>query len=263
MEDRCKTVQENLAAWLEEELPVEMQQQYEEHISQCSYCRHAADAQREVRKALHRLRQLHSGITPPSSLWRNVAKEIRRRESHKHRIVHWQAAFASILVTCLLIGGVWAKLNRSHAFPAEETLQNYREWYAHQSAPVYLSDNPSNAAKWLSHQLHASVLPIDLSLSSAKLIGADMVRVAGVKMGRLLYSSGSTHLVMYVSPGHMEFRSLQKMVSDGDTLREASSGRNFILFGWGAGNAGYALVSNVYDLGEEAAVDAERQTKLP
>ncbi len=263
MEDRCKTVQENLAVWQEEELPLEIRQQCDEHIAQCSRCRHAAEVQREVSKALRRLRQLHSGITPPPSLWRNVSKELKRRESHKQRMVQWQAAFASILAACLIIGGVWAKLNHSSAFPAEQTLQNYRQWYNSQSEPVYESRDPAAAAKWLSDHLHASVLPIDLSLSQAKLNGADVVQVGGVKMGRLLYLSGTAHLAIYVSPAHTEFRSLNKVTADGNKMRETSDKNHFTLFAWAANGDGYAVVSNAYNECETAAVDAERQTNLP
>ena len=115
-------------------------------------------------------------------------------------------------------------------------------------------------------RLSAEVPPVDLTLSRARLVGADMVAAPGVKLGRLLYTSPVGLIAVYVAPRGTQFPKLTVRDVQDHSFMAENTARDVGLYGWKRGKIGFGLTLPQplnSATSQNFAVDAQRATDAP
>src|SRR5262249_50029721 len=133
--------------------------------------------------------------------------------------------------------------------------------------PQYRTVDPDQAANWLREQLRADIPPINLSLSRAQLIGADVLPAPGLmKLGRLLYGTPWGVIAVYVAPRGTQFPTLKPHSVERRDFVMDSGAKDIGLYGWERNGVGYGLTASQpmsSSVIQNFALDAQRATDSP
>ena len=129
---RCGWVQENLDAYLEQELASDQHRQLEAHLEHCPDCRQELTLAQSLQAALHDLPEkacpsaIRATVLARARGNRLFGLEVRTRERLFERLqAYWRPALAAAMLAGLLIGGTLLsfKEQQSAAFPPQEVAQ--------------------------------------------------------------------------------------------------------------------------------------------
>ena len=261
---QCQAVLEELAAFQDGELKVERQFEIQTHLTSCDSCRQEAKAQESIRQGLRKLRQQDAMVRVPTRMWANAAQEWDRRDARKRMRVQMRLGFAGACMLLFLISAVWARLAERVDFPVSSVMQDFRMVRATKVMPEFETADPDAAAQWLRKRLDSEVPPINLSLSQGRLLGVDVVKLAGTETGRLLYRGPQGLIGVYITPRGTNFANLEKVTFEKREFERDNTSKDIGFYGWQQGKVGYGLaLPQPMAAGTGFALDAERNIAEP
>lgn len=237
----CQQVEAKLADYISGYADASASAQVQAHLEVCRTCRQTVATQKAIRQQLRLLAQKDAGAAPPAHLWKRAAymwdAQDKRRSGSQLR---WVAVGACLLV--FLMGNVWARLTADREFPVEAVMQDFERARATLPVSAFVTSDADKAARWLRSRLHYDLPPINLSLSRADLLGADVIATPQGEVGRLLYHSPQGVAALYMLPGRAHFaRALPLMIENQDFQTRSKNG--ITLYGWEADRVGYGLLN--------------------
>lgn len=130
--------------------------------------------------------------------------------------------------------------------------------------PEFETADPDAAAQWLRKRFDSEVPPINLSLSQGRLLGVDVVKLAGTETGRLLYRGPQGLIGVYITPRGTNFANLEKVTFEKREFERDNTSKDIGFYGWQQGKVGYGLaLPQPMAAGTGFALDAERNTAEP
>lgn len=259
----CKDVRDSLAAFVDGQVDADQQPRIEAHLAQCAACRAEANRQRELKKRLGRWGASAKGSVMPSHVWSNAVAEWDRRDNLRAMKWRFRIILGSAFALLLTLGIVWARLEVPDDFPVAFALSDYHRALNAPPAPALAAADADVAARWLRKRIGADVPALNLSLSDARLVGADVLQTTDGAVGRLLYVRRGRLLALYLSPGHTQFRALQPRRMEERTFVISTDEKQAGLFGWQSNGIGYGLaLQQPIEEGESIAIDAQRASDL-
>lgn len=260
----CDAVRDNLAAYQDGDLEPEMRAQIKAHLGGCAVCRQEARNQSLMRERLRALKRATADTPVPPHVWANATRAWNRQDSARRRRVELRFALVAACVLLLAFGIVWAGLTTTTDFPVAAALRDFRSVRPSPPRPQYATQDADRAARWLRVRLHATVPPLDLSLSRAMLLGADVVPNTTPPLGRLLYRSPRGLIALYIAPRGTNFRRLAARTLDGRDFLVEDSANDVGFYGWRSDMIGYGLaLEQPIANGQSFALDAEHATEHP
>ncbi len=232
------------------------------HLESCPRCRSSVAAQSAVRQQMRLLAQKDGQSVPPAHLWKRAsaawdARDARRRGGQ----LRWAAAGACTLV--LLLGTAWARLTADREFPVESVMQDFENMKGKPPAVRFVTSDADRAARWLRPRLHSDLPPINLSLTRAELLGADIITTPRGDVGRLIYRAPQGLTALYMIPGRAHFAlAMPLMIENQDFQLRSKNGVS--LYGWEAGGVGYGLTNLLpAGSGRSVVINAEHASDQP
>ena len=238
---KCQQVEAELADFISGYADSEASAHVQEHLRVCQTCRQTVATQKAARQQLRLLAQKDAGTMPPAHLWKRAsrswdAQDKRRRGGQ----LRWALVGACLLV--FFMGNVWARLTADREFPVEAVMQDFERARLTLPTTAFVTSDADKAARWLRPRLHYDLPPINLSLSRADLLGADVIATPQGNVGRLLYHTPQGLAALYMLPGRTHFaRALPLMIENQDFQTRSKNG--ITLYGWEADRAGYGLLN--------------------
>jgi anti-sigma factor RsiW len=261
MQQECRHIRDNLAAFLDSQVSQEERLAIQMHLSLCPSCQTEAQSQTAIKGKLRHLKRVSVDYNPPAHVWNNAVKAWKRHDLARRTRYQLRFALAGAAVLMLAMTVVWARLAITHEFPVERVLQDFRTLQAQKHiAPALQTSDADRAARWLRDQMRAEIPPLNLSLSKAQLIGADALE-GNPAIGRLIYRTKRGLIAIYVAPRGGKFSTLTAQDIEGRSFFVEASAKNAGLYGWQKGSTGFALVCvQPLENGQTFVLDARRAT---
>ncbi len=239
---KCDEVLDNLPAYIDKALTPDEQAEIEAHISQCAGCRFEARNQQEIRRHLRSFVQRQRLPSPSSKIWSNARRGFNRQDGHITRQYQMRFGLAGACLLLVFFRLAWARFNAPQIFPVQEALQDFLNIKQGRIMPDFPSSDPDSASAWLRKELHASIPPMNLSLSQCRLVGAYKVRLNGNDAGLLLYREHANLIGLFIAPRMSQFGNIPEENIDGNPYHFQKNASGLALYGWGNEKAGFGVV---------------------
>ncbi len=260
----CEAVRDALAAYQDDELEARDQAEIAAHLEQCETCRQHAQAQAALCRRLRGLKRRPAEVALPPHIWANATRAWKCQDAARSRSVRLRLALVGVCLLLITFGTVWAGLAAPRDFPVTAAMNDFRYALQHTVMPAYPTTDADRAAKWLRAQLKSDVPPLNLSLSRAQLIGADVLQTPSLRLGRLLYRSQGRLLAIYIAPRGIQFPRLRTVVMEGREFSIMDNARDIGFYGWAQDFLGYGLLTpQPMSAGADSALDARRVSEPP
>jgi hypothetical protein len=260
----CKEVQEYLAAFVDNQIEDDERAMVQAHVAECPACREDVDGQILLKRQVKALKRRETKAFPAPRIWANASHEWDRRDGVRLRRYQVRFAFVGACMLLMLLGVVWARLTAVHDFPTETAERDFRYVREHKISPACRTADADAAARYLRDKLHTNLPPLNLGLSRAQLLGADIVPVGNLTCGRLLYETPYGLVGIYIVPDGTLFNHLAQGTLEGEAFAIESKSKDLGMYGWHVGKIGYGLVTvKPLDAVRFVVLDAERNTQLP
>jgi len=258
MMNPCEPIRDLLAPYEEGQLTQDETVYVATHLKNCAACRKEATAQSLMRTRLRRYREIMEPASPPVALLKRARVVWEHSDKTKSRRAKWRFAMAGSALTTLFGGVAWARFHAPGEFPIAFALQNFAQ--SKTTPPTFLTRDPDLAANWLRGRLNREIPAINLHLSRARLLGADLLKTSSGSLGKLTYLAPQGRITLYFSPEKTEFagtRDLERLDRHFAVRDERKIGR---FLGWAEGKMGYGLVTSSFTL-EGVVLNAKRSTE--
>lgn len=260
---QCEKYEAMLAAISDGRTDKTMRAEIQAHLDICSRCRQRTYEQTAIRHQLRLLAQRDAALAPPVPLWERAAAAWDAQDKRWHRTLQMRWALAGSCMLTLLLSVVWARMAVNREFPIDAALRDFRAARAATPTPFFITGDADRAARWLRSRLNADLPPINLSLSRAELLGADVIVYPERRLGRLLYRTPQGLVGVYVVPGSTHFaQTVEQMVEDHDFQVKSTKDAGF--YGWEANGVGYGIVlAQPVSAGRAQVINAEHASEQP
>ena len=260
---KCEKYEAMLAALSDGRIDKTTRAEMQAHLDSCSRCRQRTYEQTAIRHQLRLLAQRDANLAPPVPLWERASEAWDAQDKRRHRTLQIRWVLAGSCMLTLLLSVVWARLAGNHEFPIDVALRDFRAIHAGTPTPAFITGDADRAAIWLRGRLHADLPPINLSLSRAELLGADVIVHPERRLGRLLYRTPQGLIGVYVVPGSTHFaQTTEQMMEDHDF--QVRTTKDVGLYGWEANGVGYGLVLvQPVSAGRAQIINAEHASEQP
>ena len=237
----CDLMRDQLAAYEDGQLMPDEITEVVQHLKTCAVCRNEATAQSLMRTRLRRYREIMEPAPPPEALLNRARVQWAESDVRKQRRIGLRLALSALSLLAFSFGVAWAKWSAQGEFPIAFAFQNYLK--AKYNPPAFSTPDADAAATWLRVRLGRELPPVNLSLSRATLLGADVLKTQNGMLGKLIYLTPQGRIALFIAPNKTRFTDTRptELLERSFAVKTV---RKTDFYGWSENGIGYGLITS-------------------
>lgn len=240
----CRTIGEQISAYLDEELPASEIAEVQHHLESCLVCRSLAEQERGARTLL-RARRNTLRAPAPEAMWQRVQEGLDQAEAQRRRRRRWVAVAASLAVLAIGVGAFYfGAPSRAREVVAETVDDHIRYLLRPETSLDMATSDPKLLSQWFQGRLDIGVHIPSLERAGLQLRGGRVCYLLDRRVAYLMYEKeGRRYSLFVMDQAGVHFPKGKDLALDGHRIC-LSSYKGYNLAVWEAHGLLYSLVAD-------------------
>lgn len=240
----CRTIEAQISAYLDGELPASESAEVRQHLEACPTCRALAEQEQRIRTLLRARR--HSLRAPaPEAVWQRVREGLDQADTQRRMRRQWFAVAASLAVLAIGAGAFYSSAPSRTREVVAETVDDHIRYGLNPGAGLDMStSDPKLLSQWFQGRLDIGVNVPPLERAGLQLRGGRVCYLLDRRVAYLMYEKeGRRYSLFVMDQAGVHFPKGKDLALDGHRLC-LSSYKGYNLAVWEAHGLLYSLVAD-------------------